>query len=259
MKGKESQGAPKKSTSESNTSESNKGRRRLLQALSVGGVVAGAAAVPDKWKAPVIDAVTLPAHGQTTGDGFFGEGALSFTDVEAIDKLGAEFLAALGAEDDFQDPDGLYDALVPQAHAVEPDPDYKDTLLASSSSFGFTQAFLSAADELTARFDLILGTGDNPLDLKCNNSIVIPLCFRGSVNASVFSPLFVINCSGFGSLLIEAMILQRNAEDVLVGFRVDESSTDSLMLFRGGFLPACPSCPQTTPAGFECSAPWMDD
>ena len=238
----------------------SRGRRRLVQALSVGGVAAGAAAVPDKWTAPVIDAVTLPAHGQTTGPGgFFGEGALSFADIEAVEQLGEQFLAMQGVQDEVPDLDGLYDALFPTAHAVEPErPDTKDTLLASSSSFGVTQAFLSESDELTARFDLVISSNED-LEVKCEGSVVIPLCFRGGVNSSSYSPLFLINCSGPGSLLIEAIILQRNADDVLIGFRIEESSPDALMLFRGGSAPSCPQCPQEEPVGLDCSAPWMDD
>ena len=47
-------------------------RRNLLRALSVGGVV-GATQLPASWSKPVVDAVVLPAHAQTTG-GFFGAG-----------------------------------------------------------------------------------------------------------------------------------------------------------------------------------------
>ena len=41
-------------------------RRNLLRALSVGGVV-GATQLPASWSKPVVDAVVLPAHAQTTG------------------------------------------------------------------------------------------------------------------------------------------------------------------------------------------------
>ncbi len=41
-------------------------RRKLIAALSVGGVVT-ASKIPATWSKPVIDAVALPAHAQTTG------------------------------------------------------------------------------------------------------------------------------------------------------------------------------------------------
>ncbi|AUN93725.1 hypothetical protein [Pseudazoarcus pumilus] len=40
------------------------GRRRLLQALALGGV--SAAVLPEKWVKPVIDTVIVPAHAQAT-------------------------------------------------------------------------------------------------------------------------------------------------------------------------------------------------
>ncbi|GJL83898.1 MAG: hypothetical protein DHS20C01_35320 [marine bacterium B5-7] len=44
-------------------------RRELLKGLGAGGaLLAGSKALPDSWKTPVVDAVVLPAHAQTTGD-----------------------------------------------------------------------------------------------------------------------------------------------------------------------------------------------
>tara|TARA_R110002049_G_scaffold104749_2_gene251324 strand:- start:1322 stop:1894 length:573 start_codon:yes stop_codon:yes gene_type:complete len=40
------------------------GRRRLLQALALGGV--SAAVLPEKWVKPIIDTVIVPAHAQAT-------------------------------------------------------------------------------------------------------------------------------------------------------------------------------------------------
>ncbi|KAA3631455.1 MAG: hypothetical protein DWQ08_04830 [Proteobacteria bacterium] len=47
------------------TKKAKEGRRRLLGTLAAGGVAG--ATLPGQWKKPVIDAVVLPAHAQTTG------------------------------------------------------------------------------------------------------------------------------------------------------------------------------------------------
>ncbi len=42
-------------------------RRSALKKMLVGtGVVAGAAALPDKWAKPIVDKVLVPAHAQTS-------------------------------------------------------------------------------------------------------------------------------------------------------------------------------------------------
>lgn len=44
-------------------------RRKALRRLLVGsGVVAGSKVIPEKWSAPVIDAVVLPAHAESSPD-----------------------------------------------------------------------------------------------------------------------------------------------------------------------------------------------
>ena len=43
-----------------------KSRRRLLQVLVAGGVVVTAKSVPNSWSRPVVKAVMLPAHAQTS-------------------------------------------------------------------------------------------------------------------------------------------------------------------------------------------------
>lgn len=48
-----------------NSDKRQAARRRLLGTLVAGG--AAGAALPSQWKKPVIDAVMLPAHAQTTG------------------------------------------------------------------------------------------------------------------------------------------------------------------------------------------------
>jgi hypothetical protein len=47
--------------------DAEKSRRNLLKSIAAGGVVTTTAALPAKWSRPVVDAVALPAHAQTTG------------------------------------------------------------------------------------------------------------------------------------------------------------------------------------------------
>ncbi len=54
-------------------------RRKLIAALSVGGVVT-ASKIPATWSRPVIDAVALPAHAQTTGAVLSGGGSFVAND-----------------------------------------------------------------------------------------------------------------------------------------------------------------------------------
>lgn len=62
------------SGNETGKDRTNTGRRRALQALGVGGALVGAHALPEKWTRPVVDAVSLPAHAQTSSEGgFFGQ------------------------------------------------------------------------------------------------------------------------------------------------------------------------------------------
>lgn len=43
------------------------GRRKLMKVLAAGGgVVTGAALIPDRWTSPIVEAVGLPAHAQTS-------------------------------------------------------------------------------------------------------------------------------------------------------------------------------------------------
>ncbi|GJL82536.1 MAG: hypothetical protein DHS20C01_21700 [marine bacterium B5-7] len=56
-------------------------RRKLIKALTIGGVAAGTAKLPEQWAKPVVESIVLPAHAQTTqpeappgpdlGDGYF--------------------------------------------------------------------------------------------------------------------------------------------------------------------------------------------
>lgn len=56
-------------------------RRKILRSLVfTGGVGAGSSLIPATWTRPVVEAVTLPAHAQTTGPGFNGTGPVEFID-----------------------------------------------------------------------------------------------------------------------------------------------------------------------------------
>jgi hypothetical protein len=52
---------------ESDSNKMRKSRRRLIQVLVTGGAVMTANSVPGKWSRPVVEAVMLPAHAQTSG------------------------------------------------------------------------------------------------------------------------------------------------------------------------------------------------
>ena len=56
----------------SNAPENKDTRRSLLKKLAVGGIAG--AAIPTKWSKPVIDAVVLPAHAQTSNETVVGGG-----------------------------------------------------------------------------------------------------------------------------------------------------------------------------------------
>jgi len=49
--------------------QKNKARRRLLKGIVAGGgTIATGASLPEHWARPVVEAVSLPAHAQTTGE-----------------------------------------------------------------------------------------------------------------------------------------------------------------------------------------------
>src|SRR5690606_15413149 len=49
--------------------QKNKARRRLLKGIAAGGgTIAAGASLPERWTRPVVEAVSLPAHAQTTGE-----------------------------------------------------------------------------------------------------------------------------------------------------------------------------------------------
>jgi len=65
------------------TEAGERNRRRLLQLLAVGGVFAGARALPESWVRPVIEEATLPAHAQMSPTDQDGEADTILTDFDA--------------------------------------------------------------------------------------------------------------------------------------------------------------------------------
>ena len=51
-------------TAHSGSKNAPRSRRRLLQLLAAGGVVAGAGRLPETWVRPVVNEAVLPAHAQ---------------------------------------------------------------------------------------------------------------------------------------------------------------------------------------------------
>ncbi len=93
-------------------------RRRLLKTIGAGGgAIVGAKSLPDKWVAPLVESVTLPAHAQTTPGGLI---ALSggVANVVATGD-GAEFRGF--AEDGSAAERSILDAIVTPAHADDQD------------------------------------------------------------------------------------------------------------------------------------------
>ena len=77
-----------------------KSRRRLLKtALAGSGAIIAGKSLPENWSRPVVDAVTLPAHAQTSPTATF-----SVTQVAQLDNSDSMFAR-------------LIEAVVPDAHA----------------------------------------------------------------------------------------------------------------------------------------------
>jgi hypothetical protein len=72
-----------------------KSRRRLIQVLATGGAVVTANSVPKQWARPVVDAVTLPAHAQTSGEITLGNNGNVFV-INTQDQEQAEAMLASG-------------------------------------------------------------------------------------------------------------------------------------------------------------------
>lgn len=92
-----------KEPSSDGTNSTAKSRRRALNALVASGAIAGFA-LPNNWKKPVVNAVILPAHAQTSPGGGGGGGrrpsegcALSINAAVLDGSSGALLVLALGS------------------------------------------------------------------------------------------------------------------------------------------------------------------
>ena len=88
-----------KTSSEIAGNKMRRSRRRLIQGLVAGGVVVTASSVPSKWSSPVVKAVTLPAHAQTSG---------------ALIRLGNDGNFRITSADDLEQRESLLASGVPQ-------------------------------------------------------------------------------------------------------------------------------------------------
>src|SRR5690606_27027324 len=74
--------------------QKNKARRRLLKGIVAGGgTIAAGASLPERWTRPVVEAASLPAHAQTTG-----ESGPGLDDLSPCDSGEQNFIAG-GPED----------------------------------------------------------------------------------------------------------------------------------------------------------------
>lgn len=73
----------------SRKSRTSTNRRRLIKTLAVGGGTAVITrSLPDNWKRPVVDAVALPAHAQTSQlTGSFVDAQIQLTGINFLDSL----------------------------------------------------------------------------------------------------------------------------------------------------------------------------
>lgn len=213
-------------------------RRRLVKALSVTGAVAGAVSLPERWTRPIVDSVSLPAHAQTTAQGFFGQGDLNAIVMQMPDSMRDAVQGIVG----LQEQRGLLDTLVTEAHAGGSLP--IEALEASSSSFAFATAFLSESNHLTLRFDLRLEEGENPLDIVCERRVIIPLCQEGDISLKKYKTLRLTNCDEFDDFdgFLQARIESIGPDSAVIRILFDGGVSDTLFLARGGNPPNCPDC-----------------
>ena len=107
---------PDNSPNESTSNKMRKSRRRLIQGLVAGGVVVTAKSVPYKWSRPVVEAVMLPAHAQTSGQLItLGNnnnfGATSTQDLERTESLLASGIEQVWGE--------FFDSLIEKAYGQD--------------------------------------------------------------------------------------------------------------------------------------------
>jgi hypothetical protein len=182
-------------------------RRNLLRALSVGGVV-GATQLPTSWSKPVVDAVVLPAHAQTTG-GFFGAGvAQTIVMQPSPEDLNPGRIAGFLGQ--------TVDGLVGEARANV----HMEILWPVFAGPETYEATLDASGNLTIRLESfsalnipLQGSNERPLsgliaDAHAGTPQQQPMqwvteeppqgCYTGFIDAGDFRPLTGVTCSPFG-------------------------------------------------------------
>ena len=101
-----------KALTEEESKNKQKSRRRLIQFMVAGGVVATAKSVPNSWSRPVVNSVTLPAHAQTSLIILGNNRNLGATDTQDMEQT--ESLLASGISNGWAE---IYDTLVQEAEA----------------------------------------------------------------------------------------------------------------------------------------------
>ena len=102
-----------KALTEEESKNKQKSRRRLIQFMVAGGVVATAKSVPNSWSRPVVQAVMLPAHAQTSGLITLGN-SNNFNVNNTQDMEQTESLLASGISNEWAD---VIDTFIEEANA----------------------------------------------------------------------------------------------------------------------------------------------
>ncbi len=98
------------------SNKKRKSRRRLIQMFTAGGVVASAKSIPGKWSSPIVDAVALPVHAETTCEVIELGNDRNFLDDFVTGAERAESLLASGVDRIWG---GLRDTLIEQTYAQD--------------------------------------------------------------------------------------------------------------------------------------------
>ena len=103
-----------KTMKEGGSNTIRKSRRRLIQVMVAGGVVATAKTVPNSWSRPVVNSVVLPAHAETSGGliNLGNNGNFFVMNTQDLERTESLLASGIG-----QGWDAIYKALVEEAAA----------------------------------------------------------------------------------------------------------------------------------------------